>query len=57
VLSCSTPILRAFYELDVLNPAGYAFIGVVVIVWAFLLKGLWRLGKIEPLLRRFGVWD
>ena len=48
------PILRDFYELDVLSPIGYLGCIAAVVVWAGLLKAFWGAGLHVPL-RKLGM--
>ena len=38
----AVPALRAFFELTPLPLFDYLLIGIVVAVWAFLLRFIWR---------------
>jgi len=38
----AVPALRAFFELTPLPFFDYLLIGIVVAVWAFLLRFIWR---------------
>ena len=50
----AVPILRDFYELDVLSPMGYLGCMAAVVVWAVLLKAFWAAGLHVPL-RKLGM--
>ena len=50
----AVPILRDFYELDVLSPVGYLGCIAAVVVWAGLLKAFWGAGLHVPL-RKLGM--
>ena len=43
-------VLRAFFDLTLLRPWDYLLIGAVVVVWAFVLRFLWRARVFERLL-------
>jgi cation-transporting ATPase E len=42
--------LRAFFELTLLRPWDYLLLGAVVVVWALLLRFIWRARLLERLL-------
>ncbi len=42
--------LRVFFELEVLQPVDYLFIGSVTLVWAVTLRFIWRKGLFERFL-------
>jgi hypothetical protein len=50
----AVPILRDFYELDVLTPTGYLGCIAAVAVWATILKAFWAAGLHVPL-RKLGM--
>jgi cation-transporting ATPase E len=50
----AVPLLRNFYELDVLSPAGYLACFGAVILWALMLKAFWALDLHVPL-RKLGM--
>jgi cation-transporting ATPase E len=50
----AVPILRDFYELDVLSPVGYLGCMAAVAIWAVLLKAIWSAGLHVPL-RKLGM--
>jgi len=54
VVIFAVPILRDFYELDVLSPAGYLGCVFAVGVWAVLLKAFWAADLHVPL-RKLGM--
>jgi cation-transporting ATPase E len=46
----AVPPLRAFFELALLRPWDYLLLGTVVVVWALLLRSIWRARLLERLL-------
>jgi cation-transporting ATPase E len=46
----AVPPLRAFFELALLSPWDYLLLGAVVVVWALLLRFIWRTRLLERLL-------
>jgi cation-transporting ATPase E len=47
VLTVAEPIVREFYELEVLDFFGYIVIGFAVLGWTFLLRTVWRMHPFE----------
>jgi cation-transporting ATPase E len=46
----AVPPLRAFFELALLRPWDYLLLGAVVVVWALVLRSIWRARLLERLL-------
>jgi hypothetical protein len=47
VVSSAVPILREFYEIEVLEPLAYVAIAAAVVGWALLLKAIVGFGLDE----------
>ena len=48
----SVSSLRAFFELSLLRSLDYLLLGCVALVWALLLRLVWRARLLERLLQR-----
>jgi cation-transporting ATPase E len=46
----AVPPLRTFFELALLRPWYYLLLGAVVVVWALVLRLIWRARLLERLL-------
>jgi cation-transporting ATPase E len=46
----AVPSLRALFELALLRPWDYLLLGAVVVVWALVLRFIWRARLLERLL-------
>jgi cation-transporting ATPase E len=48
----AVPALRAFFELTPLRLVDYALLGAIAVVWALLMRLIWRTRLLERLLSR-----